>query len=266
MHLRAAQALFLGVFAGGHLDQWRPTQKHLGLAADHDVVVAHAGLVGAACGGGAKHHRDGRDAQLGQLGDLVEQPAALGEVANLAADRRLGVAVTRIAAQVGAGGFDELDIGHAVDARDLQAAHQLLGVKGVEGAGPHRRVVTQDHALDALDHADADDEARADVEAGSPGRHRADFEERRIAVQHQRNALAQWQLAALAQPGLGVGATALGGFGLQRAQHGQAGQHRAAVGLVALVAGVELGGQNRHGGPGQAWRGWRCAQVAKACW
>ena len=93
MHVGAAQALDVGVLAGGHLDQRRATQEHLGLVLDQDVVVAHPRLIGAAGRGRAEHYRDRRNAQFRQLADLVEQPPALGEVAQLALDGGLGVLV-----------------------------------------------------------------------------------------------------------------------------------------------------------------------------
>ena len=163
VHVGAAQAFLVGVLAGGHLHQGRAAEKHPGLLRDEDVVVAHAGLVGPAGGGGAEHQRDGGDAHLREFGDFVEQPSGLGEVVDLPLDGRFRVAVA-LAAQVGAGGFHELHIGHAVLAGDLQPPHQLLGIEGVERAGPYRRIVAEDDAFDILDDADADHESGADGE------------------------------------------------------------------------------------------------------
>ena len=55
VHVPAAKALLIGVLAGGHLHQGRAAEKHPGLLAHEDVVVAHARLVGAPGGGGAEH-------------------------------------------------------------------------------------------------------------------------------------------------------------------------------------------------------------------
>ena len=175
VHVGAAQALLVGVLASGHLHQGRAAEKHPGLLRDEDVVVAHAGLIGPAGGGGTEHQRDGGDAHLGELSDFVEQPPGLGEVVDLPLDGRLRVAAG-LAAQVGAGGFHELHIRHAVLAGDLQPPHQLLGVEGVERAGPYRRVVAEDDAFDVLDDADADHESGADGEGGAPSRQRADLQ------------------------------------------------------------------------------------------
>ena len=199
VHLRPAQAFLVGVFAGGHLHQRRPAQKHLGLPPDEDVVVAHARLIGPAGGGGPEHHRDGGDAQLGQFGDLVEQATGLGEMADLAADGCFRILGARVPAQIGAGRLHELHIGHAVFARDLEAAHQFFRIEGIESASPHRRIVAENHALHPLDHADPDDKARAHIEVGAPGGQRADFQKRGVGIEHQRDPLAQGHLAAGAQ-------------------------------------------------------------------
>src|SRR5262249_59993145 len=91
VHLRAAEFLVTGLLAGGDLDQRRAAEEHLGPAADEDVVVGQARLVGPARGGTAEHHRDGGDAAGGQLGDVVEHPPALGEGGEAAAHRRVPV-------------------------------------------------------------------------------------------------------------------------------------------------------------------------------
>ena len=245
MHLRAAQALFVGVFAGGHLDQRRAAEKDLGLATDENVVVAHAWLIGAAGGRCTEDHRDGRDAQLGQLGDLVEQAPRLGEMIGLAPDRCLGVAAG-IAAKIGAGRFHELHIGHAVDARDLEAPHQLLGIEGIEGTRPHRGVVPEDDAFDAFDHTDADHKARADIELRAPGRQRADLEKGRIGVEDHRNTLAQRQLAAGPQALHRVFAAAGGDFIVQGVELPQGFEHLGAVLREPLAFQIECGLEDRH--------------------
>ena len=136
VHLRATQALFVGVFAGGHLHQRRAAQKDLRLTANEDVVVTHAGLIGPACGGRTEHHRDGRDAHLRKFGDLVEEPTGLGKMAGLAANGGFRVAA-RIAAQIGTRRLHELHIGHAVVTGNFEPTHQLLGVERIEGASTH---------------------------------------------------------------------------------------------------------------------------------
>ena len=61
--------------------------------------------------------------------------------------------------QVGAAGLDEADHGQPVGEGDLVGAQRLLQRPRVAGAAAHRRVVGGDQALDALDHADAGDDA-----------------------------------------------------------------------------------------------------------
>ena len=57
-----------------------------------------------------------------------------------------------------------------------------------------------DHALDALDHADARHHAGADREVGALGGQRRQLEKRRVGVEQQFDAFARGQLAALVVP------------------------------------------------------------------
>ena len=198
VHVGAAQALGLRVLAGRHLDQRRPAERDHRLVPDKDVVVAHPRLVRPARGRGAEDDRHCRDAHLGELGDLVEQPSRLPEMADGPLRLRVRI-VTRVAAQVGPRGLHELDVGQPVDPRDLEAAHQLLRVELVERAGANRRVVAEDHALRARDHADAQHEARADRVVRVPGREWRDLQERAVPIERVRDALAYRQLAAAPQ-------------------------------------------------------------------
>ena len=215
MHVPAAKAFLVGVLAGGHLHQGRAAEKHPGLLADEDVVVAHARLVGAPGGGGAEHQGDGGNAQLGELGDLIEQAPGFGEVVEFPAGGGLRV-LPSFAAQVRPGGLHELHIGHPVLPGDLQAAHELFHVEGVEGPGAHGRVMAEDDALHALDDADADDEAGADGVVRAPSGQGADLQKRRVPVQHRGNPLPNGHLAPGRQPRPSLWPAALGGLVEQR--------------------------------------------------
>ena len=57
-----------------------------------------------------------------------------------------------------------------------------------------------DQALDALDHADADDRRRADRVLGAPGGQRAELEEGGVPVEQQLDPLAGQELAPLPVP------------------------------------------------------------------
>src|SRR5262249_31349148 len=174
--------------------------EHLGPAADEDVVVGQARLVGAARGGTAEHHRDRRDAAGGQLGDVVEHPAALGEVGEAAAHRRVRVLAGPAAAQVAAGRLDELYVGLRVVPGDLQRAHRLADAAQGHAPAEVGGVVADDHALGALHHADAQHHAIADVVVGLVAGQRADFQERAVRVEQQRHAFPDKQLAAAPVP------------------------------------------------------------------
>src|SRR4051812_3470282 len=43
VHLGAAEGLVVALLAGGHLDEGRAAEEHLGPLLDHDHVVGHAG-------------------------------------------------------------------------------------------------------------------------------------------------------------------------------------------------------------------------------
>ena len=213
VHLGAAERLVVGLLAGGHLHQRRAGQEHLGAFLDHHHVVAHAGDVGAAGGGVAEHQRDGGDAGRRQPGQVAEHPPARDE------DLLLG-------GQVRSAGLHQRDQRQPVLQRDLVGAQHLLQRPRVGGAALDGRVVGDQHALDALDHADAGDHAGADVELGAVGGQRAQFQERRIRVDEQFDPLAGGQLAA-GVVALDVFRSAagqrLGEFGVE---FGQLGRHR----------------------------------------
>src|SRR6266480_2667783 len=166
-------------------------------AADEDVVVGQSRRVGPSFGGGAEHHRDRGDAPRGQLGDVVEHPAALGEVGEVAPHRRVRVlAGAAAAAQVTTGRLDELEVGHPVVPGDLQGAHQLADADHGHGPAEVGRVVADDHALGALDHANAQHHAAADIVVGLVAGQRAELKERAVRVEQQRDAFPDEQLAA----------------------------------------------------------------------
>jgi hypothetical protein len=106
--------------------------------------------------------------------------------------------------------------------------------------------VPDDHGFDAGDDADAGHHAGPDGQPGPPRGQRGQLEERAVRVDEQLDALADQQLAALAVPLLvtfpaaGDGQLELGG---QLVEHGDL---RGAVRAVGLVAGVDVGDQDRH--------------------
>ncbi len=205
MHLGPAERLVVGLLAGRHLDQRRAGEEHLGPLLDHDHVVAHAGDVGTAGGGVAEHDGDrGLLARRG-AGEVAEASAARDE------DLLLG-------GEVGAAGLGEVDRRQPVLLGDLRGAEGLAQRPRVEGAALHRRVVGDDHALDALDHADAGHDAGADREVTAPAGQRHQLQERRPLVDEQLDALAGGELAALLVAGdvLAAGPDGLGLLGVQR--------------------------------------------------
>ena len=96
VHRRAAERLVVDLLAGGHLDQWRPTEKDLRPALHEDRVVGHAGDVGAARRRVAEHDGECGNPGGGEAGEIAEDPPA--------GDEDLG-----LGGQVGAAGLHEVD-------------------------------------------------------------------------------------------------------------------------------------------------------------
>ena len=184
VHLRAAELLGVGVLAGRHLHQRRPTEEHARAVADEHGVVAQPGHVRAAGGGAAEHERERRDVEARQAGEVAEHRAA-------------GDELVRLRRQVGAARLDEVDQRQPVALGDLLRAQRLAQRVGVVGPAADRGVVAVDHALDALDDADARDDAAAHVIVGPVRDERLQLEERAVAVEQQLDPLADQQLAAL---------------------------------------------------------------------
>ena len=102
--------------------------------------------------------------------------------------------------QEGAARVDEVDARKAVLLGDLLRAQVLLDRQREVGAALHGRVVCDDHALAALDDADAGDDARRRslTVVQVPGGERVQLEEGRAGVDEAVDALAREQLSARA--------------------------------------------------------------------
>ena len=233
VHVGAAERLLVGDLARRGLDQRRTGEEDHRLVLDHHHVVAHARHVGAARGGVAVHHGDGGDARLRQPREVAEQRAA--------GDEHL-----LLRGQVGAAGLDEADHRQAVLHRHVVEPQDLAQRPRVGGAALDGRVVGDEQALDALDHADTGDHGGADLEVGAPRGERAQLEERRVAVEHHVDALARGELAPvamardLALPAAGEGGFEVGGQLLEL------GLHRVPGGRVLGARGVEGGTEDGH--------------------
>ena len=206
MHRGPAQLLVGRLLAGGHLDQRRAPEEHLGPLFDHDHVVAHARHVGAPGGGVAEDQGDGGDGGGRVPGDVAEGAAARDEQ-------------LRLGGEVGAAGLGEADRGQPVGQHDVRAAGTLAERPRVHGATPDGRVRGVDEALDPFDHPDAHDRRRAHRVLGAPCRERAELEEGGVPVQEEFDPLPGGQLAAL--PVAGHVALAPAGPG-----HGKFGLHQ----------------------------------------
>ena len=235
VHLGASQLLLGAVLVDRHLHQRGAAEKDLGPLLHHDDVVGHAGHVGAARRGRAEDEADRRDA-LGRAACEFAEHAPPGH-------EDLG-----LVGQVGAGRLGEVDDGHPVLGADLHGARDLAPAVGVDGAAPHGGLVGGDHALHAGDHADAADRAAAEAELRPPGAERGDFEEGRVAVEEQLDALAGHQLAA---PRVALDVLLAAAGPRQRellVQVGDLLEKALPIGPVGLGAGVDVGGEGLHRG------------------
>ncbi len=241
VHLGAPQFLIGGLFAGGHLDQRRPTEEHLGTLLDHHRVVAHRRHIRSAGGGVAEDDGEGGDALLRQLGEIAE-PLAAG-------DEDLG-----LIGQVGAARFDQVDQGEAVLHRNVLGAQRLRQRVAVRRPCLAGRIVGGDDALDAGDDPDPGDHVGAQRLVRAPCRQSGQLEEGRVPIEQEFDPLPGQQLA----PGTVTGHVLLAPAGARLRQQLlellEPLHHRLAVGPELLVGGVDPAGEHLHGRRGYARR------------
>ena len=187
VHLGAAERLLVDDLVDRHLHQRRPTEVRGAALLDEDGVVAHPRGVRTAGGVRPERHRDRRDAELRQLGEVLEARAAL--------DEQVGLAW-----QVGTGRLVEHDHRQPVLAGDLVEPRPLLPRRRVARAAAVGHVRSADRALDAFDDADAGAAADADGVLGAPPGERAELEERGVGIDERLDALTHQHLAATAVP------------------------------------------------------------------
>ena len=234
----AAELLGRHVLPGGGLHERRAADEDRPRAAHDHRLVRHRRHVGAAGGAGAHHDRDLRDALRGHLRLVVEDPP---EVLPVGED--LGLERQERAARV-----DEIDAGEPVLLGHLLRSQVLLHREREVRAALDGRVVRDDHALAALDDADARDDARARraVVVHLPGGERVQLEEGRAGVDEQVDALPRRQLAARAVPLRRLLAAAARDLRRPLAHLGDELLHPLAPARELLGVAVELRGQDGH--------------------
>ncbi len=240
VHLGTAELLLGRDLAGGGLEQGWPGEEGAGAAAHHHDVVGQPGLVRAAGGRGAVRHGDDGKPGRGQPRQIAEDVAAANEI------------LDPVTQQIGAGALDQLHIGQLVLQRELLHPQRLVETVGLQRARIDAGVIGVDHAADAGDEADPGNQSAAghalvrirhiEHVAGE----RRQFEEWRAGIEHQRDALARQQLAALVEAILGGGggrARAL----LQSSHPGDQRQHAVAIALEPDAAGGNRVLDDGHG-------------------
>ncbi len=188
VHVGAAELLGGHVLPGRGLHERRAADEDRAGAADDDRLVAHRRHVGAAGRARAHHGRDLRDSGCREPCLVEEDPAEV-----LAVREDLG-----LQRQEGAARVDEVDAREPVLRRDLLGAQVLLHREREVRAALHGRVVRDDDALAALDHADPghDPRRRRGTVVDVPGGERVQLEKRGAGVEQPVDALARGQLAA----------------------------------------------------------------------
>jgi hypothetical protein len=148
--------------------------------------------------------------------------------------------------QVRAARLDQVHHRQPVDPGDLQGAQRLAQRVRVHRAAAHGRVVRDDHALDAGDHADAGHHGGPDGEFGAPGGEGRQLEERAVRVQQELDPLAGQQPAPVTVPPLVAFAAAGDGQLDLLSQLVQHGELCGPVGAVSLAVQVDMRGEDRH--------------------
>ena len=234
----AAELLGRHVLPGRGLHERRAADEDRPRAAHDHGLVRHRRHVGAAGGARAHHDRDLRDALRGHLRLVEEDPPEV-----LAVGEDLGLERQERAARV-----DEIDAREPVLLRHLLRAQVLLHREREVRAALDGRVVRDDHALAALDDADARDDARARraVVVHLPGGERVQLEEGGAGVDEPVDPLPRRQLAARAVPLRRLLAAAARDLRRPLAQLGDELLHPLAPARELLGVAVELRGQDGH--------------------
>ena len=183
MHFCAAKLLRVGLLAGRHLHERRPSQEDMRTATHEHRVVTEPRYVGSSRRGAPKDERDCRNIQRRQPRQVPEHRSAGHELLSLRGE-------------VGPARLDEVDERQPVSLGYLLCPQGLAKRERVVRPTPDRGVVPRHHALDALHHTDTGDEAAADVVIGAEGDERLELEKRTVPVQQQLDALADEKLPA----------------------------------------------------------------------
>jgi hypothetical protein len=204
--------------------------RQFGVPTDHDRVIGQGRQIRGVTGGRPEHHTHGGYAVDRQLAQ-VTHPGAAGR----GTGRRGGT-----------GRFDQIDHRQAVRRGDPGGPADLLGGVRVDRATVHRRIVRDDHTLDALDHTDAGDHARADRIVRTPGGDRGQLQERAVLIEQHLHTLARQQLAPGVVPGHPLLAAAGPGLVEGGLQGGQALEHGAAALQICGGTRVDHGVEHGH--------------------
>eukprot|EP00754_Rhynchopus_humris_P044418 Rhum_TRINITY_DN4142_c0_g1::Rhum_TRINITY_DN4142_c0_g1_i1::g.13123::m.13123 len=231
VHVAAAQLLLRHDLARGGLHQRRAAEEDGARLADDDRLVSHGRDVGAT--GRARAHHDGN------LRNTLRRHVSL--VVEDAAEVLLVREHVRLVLEHRTAGVHQVDAGKVVLLRDLLRPDMLLHRDRVVRASLHSGVVRHDHALHAVHHADAGDNAAGGravavvhVESGELRQ----LEERGVGVDQALDTLARQKLATLLVLGDRLLAAALLNLGHGGPEVGHLLVHTLLVGDEGLVRGV----------------------------
>ena len=149
VHLAAAQFFGIHLFAGGSKGQFRPAKIHEALATHDHHLIAERRDIGTASGARPHDDSDLRHPVTGHADLLVKDRSELPLIGE-------NVFLIR---QEGTAGIHQRDNRKTVLPGNLLGAHVLARGHAEIGAALNGSVIGDDHALAALDHTDAGDDA-----------------------------------------------------------------------------------------------------------
>ena len=179
MHIAAAQILCADHFTRRCFDQRRAGQENCPLLFYNNRHIRHRRHIGPACGTGAHHHSDLRDAPGAHLRLIVE------DAPKMIAIRKHLVLV----GQVRAAGIHQIHAGQVAFRRNLLGAQMLFHGHRIIGAALHRGIVADDHHVAPMHtpHARNHTRRRRGPVIKPMRRHRTDFQEGRTRIQQVRH-------------------------------------------------------------------------------
>ena len=238
MNIAPAQFFSANHFPGSGLHQRRPGEKNRSLLAHNHRFVRHGRHISPACGAGAMHDGNLRNSSGRHLRLIIKNPPKMFFVGkNLV-----------LQGQKSPAGFNQIQAGQAVFQSNFLPAQMLLNRHRMISAAFNRGVIGNNHAGDALNLANAGNDASTIDITGIhiPCSKLANFQKCRTRINEPIDACARQQLAAFQMP-CAIFLTATASDNLRPlAQCRKQPVHSTGIGLKALILHTNHRCQNRH--------------------